>query len=286
MSPFDPWNVLMPVAAVFAFGAAVIALFGARAGAAGLWRYYGSTARIVAAFLLPAALHPLLFALAAALLAWRCMTELALTYGLRPVQPLLAVAALAAAGLGRAPPALLAALTLAALAFYLPALRAAPRGFAAWGTALLFPLLAAAALIHLMGRENGFAWVFLVYATAETQDSMAFLFGRLFGRRQALPRLSPGKTLVGVVAGLLCGGLLAAALAHILLGFSAPRAAALAAFVTLAALAGDLFTSRLKRVAGVKDFPPVSALHGGALDVYDSTLFAALALALAGLAWS
>ena len=284
-----PWNVLAPVVGLFAFGAVMIALFGARArrpGAAGeLWRYYASTALIVAGVLLPAAVHPLLFTVIAMLLAWRCMAELGQTYAIRPSLParigfpILALATAWVGGSGYFIGMAGAALVLS-IPVYLLAMRRAPGGVAAWPAVLLFPLLAAASLAHLITRPEGFAWIFLLYATVETQDSMAFLFGRLFGRHPVLPRLSPRKTSEGVIAGVLCGGALATLLAQGLLQCSLSQAQALAALLVAAGLAGDLFTSRLKRVVGIKDFPAVSNLHGGLLDIYDSTLFAAIPLAL------
>jgi phosphatidate cytidylyltransferase len=153
-----------------------------------------------------------------------------------------------------------------------------------WPATLIFPLLAAVSLAQLIYRQDGFLWVFLLYATVETQDSMAFLFGRLFGKRPVLPRLSPRKTSEGVLAGVLFGGAMAAGLAQGLLDRSPSQALGLAALLVFAGLTGDLFTSRLKRVAGVKDFPAISSLHGGVLDIYDSTLFAAIPLALLSLA--
>ena len=281
------WNILAPIAVLFAFGALMIALFGARArrpGAAGeLWRYYASTALIVAGVLLPAAVHPLLFSVMAVLLAWRCMVELGRTYLIRPPGlarvsfPLLALVAVWVGGAGYFIPLVVMALVLAIPVY---ATRHAPAGAAAWPAVILFPLLAAASLAHLIARPDGFAWIFLLYATVETQDSMAFLFGRLFGRRPVLPRLSPRKTTEGVIAGGLFGGALAAALAQGLLHRTLSQGLLLAALLVASGLAGDLFTSRLKRVAGIKDFPAVSVLHGGLLDIYDSTLFAAIPLAL------
>ena len=281
------WTILAAVFAMFAFGAVMIALFGTRArrpGAAGeLWRYYASTALIVAGVLLPAAVHPLLFTVMATLLAWRCMVELGRTYAIRPHGlarmsfPLLALVAVWVGGGGYFIPLVGVALALSIPVY---AMRHAPAGAAAWPAVILFPLLAATSLTHLIARPDGFVWIFLLYATVETQDSMAFLFGRLFGRRPVLPRLSPRKTTEGVIAGALFGGALAAALAQGLLHRSPSQALTLAALLVAAGLAGDLFTSRLKRVAGIKDFPAVSVLHGGLLDIYDSTLFAAIPLAL------
>jgi len=69
-----------------------------------------------------------------------------------------------------------------------------------------------------------------------------------------------------------------------LLDLAAGTAFAAAALIVAAGLCGDLFTSVLKRAAHVKDFPPIHRLHrlhGGLLDIYDSTLFAAVPLSFA-----
>jgi phosphatidate cytidylyltransferase len=148
------------------------------------------------------------------------------------------------------------------------------------------PLLAAALLLALAltavlrGQENGFLWLFLAQLVVEVNDSFALLLGKLIGKRKILPRLSPGKTLEGLIAGLLAGGGAGFVAAHWLIGLD-PATALIATLTALiAGLAGDLALSALKRVHGVKDFRPVASLHGGVLDIYDSLLFAAPALLL------
>ncbi|HEX2829927.1 MAG TPA: phosphatidate cytidylyltransferase [Burkholderiales bacterium] len=276
--------------AVFGTGAVIIGLYGLRepAKARELWAVYASTLAIAAALLVPLALHPLVFTLVVAAGAWRGAIELATTYDLRPDTPRrLAIAggALLAAGWGSTQGDSAAALYIATAALvaiagpvYVRAFSGKPSGIAAWLATLTFPLLAAAHLSHLAHLHNGFTWIVLLYATVETQDSAAYLFGRLFGRRLLLPRLSPKKTVAGAVAGALCGLALGAAGAWGLLDLAPAAALALAALIVAAGFCGDLYTSALKRGAGVKDFPAVTTLHGGILDIYDSTLFAAVVL--------
>lgn len=110
-------------------------------------------------------------------------------------------------------------------------------------------------------------------------DTGAMLFGKAFGVRKLLPRVSPGKTIVGAVAGLLVAALLAplfvtfvlAPYAH--LGMRWYVAAAFGAVVSVAGQVGDLVESMLKRQAGVKDSSALIPGHGGALDRVDSLLF-------------
>jgi phosphatidate cytidylyltransferase len=285
--------VLAWVAGLFSFGAAAIAVYAAGKPDEGreLWRVFASTVVIAAAFLVPAAIHPWLFSAVVAAAAWRCAFELAATYGIRVGAAGHAALAAAAAGAvwwgapGDAPSStalLVATAALLALTapLYIAAFARPPTNFRARIVAAAFPLLAAAHLSHLAHAGDGFVWLCVLYATVETQDSMAFLCGRVFGRRRVLPRLSPNKTLEGAIAGACCGVSVGGAMAWGLLHLAPAAAVGVAALVMTAGFCGDLFTSALKRAAQVKDFPRLHRLHGGVLDIYDSTLFAAVPLSI------
>jgi CDP-diglyceride synthetase len=279
---------------LFGIGAVTIAAYGLRdrARAHELWIVYASTVVIAAALLVPLALSSLLFSLVVAAAAYRCTVELATTYDLTLDASRHAgavVVAVAATAWGASQDASATLLLYVATAvvvavsapFYVRAFTVKPQGARAWLLALAFPLAAAAHLAHLANRPDGFAWVFVLYATVETQDSAAYLCGRLFGRRLLLPRLSPKKTVGGAVAGAVCGMAVGGIAAHAFLDLSLGASIGLAALITAAGFAGDLYTSALKRGAGVKDFPAVHRLHGGVLDIYDSTLFGAVVLSIA-----
>ncbi|MGE4527397.1 MAG: phosphatidate cytidylyltransferase [Rhodospirillaceae bacterium] len=143
--------------------------------------------------------------------------------------------------------------------------------------------LAAAALAGFALAVGAQALVLLVYLTVEGGDSAALLVGRLIGRIHPFPHLSPRKTLAGCVAGVAAAWGLGIA-GGVAAGLPPSRAVIAAGAAALAGLAGDLSVSAVKRAAGVKDFPPVLARHGGVLDIYDSFVFglpaAILALAL------
>lgn len=281
-------------AGLFTFGAIVIAVYGARnpANARELWRVYASTIGIAAAFLVPAAIHPALFAVLVAAVAWRCAVELAATYGARVSAArhcALAAGAAAFAWWGATDSAggtsalfiASGAIILLGAPLYAHAFNTPPAGARIGLLSAAFPMLAAAHLSHLAHLRDGFVWVCVLYVTVETQDSMAYLFGRVLGRHRILPRLSPNKTVEGAVAGACCGLGVGAAMAWGLLHLAPDTAFAVAALLVIAGFSGDLFTSALKRAARVKDFPRVHRLHGGVLDIYDSTLFAAIALSWA-----
>jgi phosphatidate cytidylyltransferase len=108
-------------------------------------------------------------------------------------------------------------------------------------------------------------------------DTAAYAGGRLFGSRRLAPRLSPNKTLEGLVAGLV-GGTLAFWFAGLYQDWLSGLDALVMGFC-VAALApiGDLFASMVKRDLDVKDTGNVFGPHGGLLDRLDAVLFTIVA---------
>jgi phosphatidate cytidylyltransferase len=136
------------------------------------------------------------------------------------------------------------------------------------------------ALAHavlLRGLAHGEGIVIDVLVGTFLGDTGAYLGGRLFGRRPLSPRISPGKTVEGLVIGMvwaILGVWLAGRYQDWLPG---SHALVLGVGVALVAPVGDLFESFVKREAGVKDSGGVFGAHGGALDRLDAVLFAAVA---------
>lgn len=132
-------------------------------------------------------------------------------------------------------------------------------------------------------------WLLTALAIVWAADSGAYFAGRRFGRHKLAPRISPNKTLEGLLGGVLAGvlvGLGGAALA----GISAaqvPAVILVSAVTVLASVLGDLFESLLKRHCGAKDSGHLIPGHGGVLDRIDGVLAALpvflLARELAGL---
>ncbi len=119
-------------------------------------------------------------------------------------------------------------------------------------------------------------------------DSAAYFAGSLWGRRRLLPAVSPGKTVVGSVAGLLAAAgagalfVVVASEPFALLGAGPGVVVLIALLVGVGGQAGDLAISLLKREAGVKDTGSLLPGHGGVLDRLDGVLVA-LPLAYAAL---
>jgi phosphatidate cytidylyltransferase len=120
---------------------------------------------------------------------------------------------------------------------------------------------------------------FAVLLTVFGADTFAYFGGRLLGRRKLAPSLSPGKTWEGFFVGSLAGVFVS----FIALYDTRDRyltiweAVVLGLVVVLAAVAGDLFESMLKRDMQVKDTGHLLGGHGGMLDRADAVLFAGAA---------
>jgi phosphatidate cytidylyltransferase len=117
-------------------------------------------------------------------------------------------------------------------------------------------------------------WVLLLVLGVWAFDTGAFLVGRTFGRRRFLTHISPKKSVEGVLGGLVVCTLVAV-VGLWALGEAPIGGLLLGPALGLAAQAGDLAESMLKRAAGAKDSSNLIPGHGGVLDRIDSFLFAA-----------
>ncbi len=147
------------------------------------------------------------------------------------------------------------------------------------------------ALIWLRGMTGaGPASLLFVVLAVWASDSLAYLAGRAFGGPKLAPRISPGKTWSGAVGGL-CGAMIAGAVVAALALESGnpgllerlPRGLLFGGLIGIAAQAGDLAESALKRHCGVKDSGWLIPGHGGLLDRLDGLLTAAPVAALLSL---
>jgi phosphatidate cytidylyltransferase len=121
----------------------------------------------------------------------------------------------------------------------------------------------------------GWPATLLLIGTVAVSDSMQYYTGRLLGRHPLAPAISPKKTIEGAVGGVVFGTAFMTLLGSRVLPFTgyAPLVI-LGLLVVLFGICGDLFESRLKRTAGVKDSSALIQGHGGVLDRIDALLFA------------
>lgn len=113
-----------------------------------------------------------------------------------------------------------------------------------------------------------------VFALIWINDSGAYLIGRQIGRTKLFERLSPNKTWEGSIGGLICA-LGAGFGASFIEGM--PSGAFMIGFAFVCVVfgsLGDLFESRVKRAAGVKDSGRFLPGHGGFFDRFDAMMLA------------
>ncbi|MBO1014236.1 phosphatidate cytidylyltransferase [Achromobacter sp. SD115] len=154
-----------------------------------------------------------------------------------------------------------------------------PAAFAAW------------AVLAQMFVAHGAGFVVSLLALVWVADIAAYFAGRAFGKRKLAPRVSPGKTIAGAVAGVLgavvwigLSSLWEGTYGHALVErWSFWLALPIAALLGVVSIVGDLFESLLKRRAGRKDSSTLLPGHGGVYDRIDAILpVAPFALLLSG----
>ena len=141
------------------------------------------------------------------------------------------------------------------------------------------------ALVQLKRFDNGQFYVLLPVICAFTTDIGAYFAGVFLGRHRGVTQVSPNKSLEGYVGGIVSGclfmlvyGLLVERLGGI--GVAFPVMALYGLLGSAVTELGDLSFSLIKRQHGVKDYGTLIPGHGGMLDRFDSTIFAAPVLLL------
>ncbi|MGO4550312.1 phosphatidate cytidylyltransferase [Lysobacter sp. 2RAF19] len=149
------------------------------------------------------------------------------------------------------------------------------------GTLAVVPAWCALALIH-GGQPNGHRWLLIALLVIWGADSGAYFAGRRFGKHKLSPRISPNKTIEGLVGGMVASvviALIAAPFAGATVA-QLPWVALVVVVTVLFSVVGDLFESLLKRHVGAKDSGDLIPGHGGILDRIDSVLAALPVFAL------
>jgi phosphatidate cytidylyltransferase len=122
---------------------------------------------------------------------------------------------------------------------------------------------------------HGWRATLLLMGTVVVSDSAQYYSGRTFGKRPLAPAISPKKTVEGAIGGVIFGTLFMVLVGPLAMPGTAPvPLVALGVLIVMLGICGDLFESRLKRVAGVKDSSALIPGHGGILDRIDALLFA------------
>lgn len=139
----------------------------------------------------------------------------------------------------------------------------------------LLSLMDSAKMLDFYGANYAIICLVLVWVS----DTFAFFGGKLFGRHKLAERISPKKTWEGSIIGfafVIISGVVIWKFFYP--GFTVWHWLSVTVIVGFFAQIGDLFESNLKRSVKVKDSSNLIPGHGGALDRFDSILFAVPAL--------
>ena len=157
-----------------------------------------------------------------------------------------------------------------------------------WGPAwyasgFVYALLPALALLWIRERDaHGLELLVWTFIVTWSTDIGAYFAGRSFGKRKLAPSISPNKTVEGLYGGIAAATLFGAAWV-LATGLGKPLIV-LAPLLAVAAQAGDLFESGMKRRARIKDSGTWLPGHGGILDRLDGLVPVAVVTAAAQLA--
>ena len=135
------------------------------------------------------------------------------------------------------------------------------------------------ALLNLVAFQNGVytsALIVSMFAILWGSDVGAYVFGVAFGRfidKKLFPSISPKKTWIGFVGGLITAMLIGFILQSTgYLQLDIAHAVILGLIINIFGVLGDLVESQLKRNFGIKDSGSIMPGHGGLLDRFDGAL--------------
>ncbi len=128
--------------------------------------------------------------------------------------------------------------------------------------------------------DDGLFYVILALMSAWIADTGAYFVGSFFGKHKLCPRLSPKKTVEGLIGGIVFSMLFCLLTGLIYQNSLGDTAQVSYGGILLLALicaplsvVGDLFASLIKRICKVKDYGNLFPGHGGMMDRFDSLLF-------------
>lgn len=118
------------------------------------------------------------------------------------------------------------------------------------------------------GMQTGALLVLFLVGLTEFNDIAQYLWGKSLGRIKVIPKVSPNKTLAGLLGGVATTALAATILGPLLTPMSWPMALLAGVIIGVTGFCGDVVMSAIKRDIGVKDSGTLLPGHGD--PVYDS----------------
>ncbi len=136
-------------------------------------------------------------------------------------------------------------------------------------------------LIGIRSLDNGLHFTLLLFFSVWVCDTFAFIFGSKFGKSKILPAISPNKTWVGSLAGLMGAFLVTLIFFYLNIENKIDLDITLLDLFIFSIITGvfgqigDFSESIMKRQVNIKDTGTILMGHGGFLDRFDSITFAA-----------
>lgn len=146
--------------------------------------------------------------------------------------------------------------------------------------AILYPVLGFASLAII--REESLAFLGLLFVITVSTDVFAYFVGISIGKHKLAPKISPKKSIEGSVGGLFFAVVFSILYVWLInrgtmyIDLSLWMVGLLSMLASVMAQVGDLVASKMKRTYGIKDFSQIFPGHGGIMDRFDSSLFAAM----------
>jgi len=141
-----------------------------------------------------------------------------------------------------------------------------------WGLMLFVFSISHLAFLYILPPIEGIGGVemllYLVVLT-ELNDIYQYIFGKRFGKRKIVPKVSPNKTVEGFTT------TATAVVLKFLTPFTMPESVMAGLLVSSAGFIGDVVVSMVKRDVGIKDSGTLIPGHGGILDRIDSLTYTA-----------
>ncbi len=137
--------------------------------------------------------------------------------------------------------------------------------------------------------EGGEHFIWMVFISSWGYDTCAYcvgmLTGKTIGNHKLLPKLSPKKSIEGLIGGIVGAGALGLLYGHFFMPEMKWMLAAIAAIGGIIAQIGDLAASAIKRNKDIKDYGNCIPGHGGVMDRFDSMIFTAPITYFLALLW-
>ena len=115
--------------------------------------------------------------------------------------------------------------------------------------------------------------ILLIFILIWISDTMSYFFGSYFGKTKMKIKASPNKTWEGFVGGFLCSIIFCIiSFNYIQEIYPFWKTVSLGILIPIFGLIGDIYQSKIKRMAGVKDSGTILPGHGGVLDRLDSAM--------------